>query len=306
MVASLAVRHRAVGLKIDSFSKLHHRLSSDVTKPEAAPVHPDAVPQGAAAGVQIHALIERVPLESVRSGQTFDAWRERADIGRLFNDWWSHSRWRPEQRSAAEQMAFAALHTPIVLPDGTPVPGLGSVAGFHREVPFHFPFPEATPFGQTVQGPWRIEHGFMTGVIDFAFEHGGRIYFGDWKTNSLADYGADLVQRSVEASYRWQIRIYTLALMRAVGIVTREQYEARFGGVIYVYLRGLSADGRGLFVQGPTPWEELQDLDAVLRDHARAAPAEESEATDADAVRIASETVARDDDESDHDGAEAA
>jgi len=297
--ASIGVRAQAVGLKIDSFSKLHHSLKSQTSKPPSVPVDAAAVPRGATAGVQIHALIERIPLKSVVPDQPFEAWRRREEIDALLKAWWAHSRWTSDQRNSAERMVVDALHVPMALPDGELIPGLGTLAGFHREVPFHFPFPDGTPFGEVPQGPWRIEHGYMTGVIDFAFEYDGRVYFGDWKTNSLADYAPELVRQSVEADYVWQIRIYTLALMRALGIATREQYAQRFGGVLYVYLRGLNGEGRGVCSLGPPPWEQLEALDEMLRAHAGRATSDEPET--GDAAQVALEVPVRDVDESDAD-----
>jgi exodeoxyribonuclease V beta subunit len=104
----------------------------------------------------------------------------------------------------------------------------------------------------------------MTGSIDFAFEYEGRVWFGDWKTNSLPDYTPETVAQSVGAAYDGQIRIYTLALMRACGIATREQYERRFGGAVYVYLRGFDGAGSGIHSARPT-WEQLQELDVLLK-----------------------------------------
>jgi len=57
----------------------------------------------------------------------------------------------------------------------------------------------------------------MKGFIDLAFEHGGRYYLVDWKSNRLGpareDYHRDRLDAVMrEHFYRLQYHIYTLAL----------------------------------------------------------------------------------------------
>jgi hypothetical protein len=109
-----------------------------------------------------------------------------------------------------------------------------------------------------------VDRGHVKGFLDFVFtDSKRRLYFGDWKTNTLLDYAPTTVAADVEANYREQIRIYTLALCRAAGIRDRDDYGKRFGGFVYVYLRDFRADGHGLCA-GRVPWEELVDFEQKM------------------------------------------
>ena len=104
--------------------------------------------------------------------------------------------------------------------------------------------------------------GFMKGFIDLAFEHGGRYYLVDWKSNRLGpareDYHRDRLDAVMrEHFYRLQYHIYTLALHQCLrGRVPGYDYARDFGGVCYVFLRGVSRAGGpdyGLYVDRPNP-----------------------------------------------------
>jgi exodeoxyribonuclease V beta subunit len=98
-----------------------------------------------------------------------------------------------------------------------------------RELRFLAPFPGAPDF--------------LTGSLDLLFEHGGRAFVLDWKSNLLPDYGSEVLKTCVSEHYELQVRIYTLAALGFLSIYDEAAYEARFGGVLYVFLRGLPEQG---------------------------------------------------------------
>ena len=107
--------------------------------------------------------------------------------------------------------------------------------------------------------------GFLTGKIDLIFEHDGFYYIADWKTNYLGprdeDYRPEAIQETMKAShYILQAYLYSaglLRLMRQRGIP-----EERFGGVYYLFLRGMDPDGRnGIWYDRPP----AACLDALLK-----------------------------------------
>jgi len=85
------------------------------------------------------------------------------------------------------------------------------------------------------------ERALVRGAIDLVFEHGGRIYWLDWKSDACGDYGAGALATHVAAHYALQAQIYSLALARMLGIADPADHEARFGGLIYMFLRGAAA-----------------------------------------------------------------
>jgi exodeoxyribonuclease V beta subunit len=87
--------------------------------------------------------------------------------------------------------------------------------------------------------------GFMKGFIDLVFQWQGRYYIVDYKSNylggELADYGqASLELAMRQSGYDLQYRIYTVALDRYLRRrLAGYDYERHFGGVYYLFLRGL-------------------------------------------------------------------
>ncbi len=92
--------------------------------------------------------------------------------------------------------------------------------------------------------------GFMKGFMDMVFQYQDRFYLVDWKSNHLGnrveDYNQEGVIRAMEeGGYHFQYHIYTVALnmylkLRLPGF----DYKRHFGGVYYIFLRGVDP-GRG-------------------------------------------------------------
>ncbi|WP_207061847.1 exodeoxyribonuclease V subunit beta [Motiliproteus sp. SC1-56] len=113
--------------------------------------------------------------------------------------------------------------------------------------------------------------GMMHGFIDLVFEHGGRFYVADYKSthlgNRFEDYGYAALKRNNEANfYDLQYLIYSLALHRYLkGRVPDYQPGRHFGGVYYLYLRGMAA-GRTSGIYHTAIDETLLDaLDALFQ-----------------------------------------
>jgi exodeoxyribonuclease V beta subunit len=111
--------------------------------------------------------------------------------------------------------------------------------------------------------------GFMRGFIDLVLRWQGRYYVFDYKTNFLGEqlehYAPPALAAAVrESSYDAQYLVYTLAVHRHLRarLGAGYDYERDFGGVCYVYLRGLDASGEhGVFVDRP-PAALIAALDA--------------------------------------------
>jgi exodeoxyribonuclease V beta subunit len=97
---------------------------------------------------------------------------------------------------------------------------------------------------------------FVRGSIDLAFEHGGLTYFADWKTDSRLDYEPEALAHHVEEHYGDQVKLYALAIVRLLEIEDRADYERRFGGLLYCFLRGMDDRGAGVWASRPS-WDEL-------------------------------------------------
>jgi exodeoxyribonuclease V beta subunit len=116
-------------------------------------------------------------------------------------------------------------------------------------------------------------HGYLRGFIDLVFRHRGRFYIVDYKSNWLgpaeADYQQDKLARSMaDHHYYLQYHLYTVALHRYLAQrLHGYDYAQHFGGVYYLYLRGMAeahAPRSGVFFDCP-PEALIESLDAALR-----------------------------------------
>jgi exodeoxyribonuclease V beta subunit len=184
---------------------------------------------GAATGIFLHALLEVLPLETLRETPALDPWRARDDVRALTEPLLRRYGRDPADLMPALDLAHAALTAPLPIVGGV-LAGLVSAKRTAREMEFLFPFPAEAG------GP---ESGFVKGFVDVIFEHEGRSYFGDWKTDRLPAWDAAAIEAHIRANYALQERLYSLALVRMLGIEDAAGYEARFGGTLYIFVRGL-------------------------------------------------------------------
>ncbi|RAP56254.1 exodeoxyribonuclease V subunit beta [Oleiagrimonas sp. MCCC 1A03011] len=115
--------------------------------------------------------------------------------------------------------------------------------------------------------------GLMNGIIDLVFVHADRWWIADYKTNHLGDRVADYAPEPLrvavhDSDYDLQYLIYTVALHRWLRQLRGDDYDyARdFGGVRYLFLRGMGVgpEGNGIHADRPPP-ELVFAMDALLR-----------------------------------------
>ncbi|MBF0227476.1 MAG: UvrD-helicase domain-containing protein [Desulfobacterales bacterium] len=105
--------------------------------------------------------------------------------------------------------------------------------------------------------------GFMHGFIDLVFCYEDKYYIIDWKTNHLgndyANYAVDKIKISIhENLYNLQYHIYSVALHKYLeSRIDDYEYKRYFGGVFYLYVRGITPDIPGIGVFYDLPDEEL-------------------------------------------------
>ena len=88
-------------------------------------------------------------------------------------------------------------------------------------------------------------NGFMNGLIDLTFEHEGRFYFADWKSNHLGPTRVLIIRRrsrprcsaisirSSSVSTAWRC-IATCGCAKP-----GYDFDRHFGGAFYIFLRGI-------------------------------------------------------------------
>jgi len=115
--------------------------------------------------------------------------------------------------------------------------------------------------------------GFMTGFMDLVVRSGEKFYLLDWKSNWLGPtpghYTVDALHAAMNGShYFLQYHLYCLALKRHLALrMPKFDYAEHFGGVRYVFLRGIDPQtpGQGIHANRPDP-RFLDALDKVLID----------------------------------------
>ncbi len=130
--------------------------------------------------------------------------------------------------------------------------------------------------------PERALHGMLMGFADLVFEHGGRYWVLDYKSNWLGPdaqaYDLPALQNAV-AQHRYDVQaaLYLLALHRLLRARLDSAYDPaqHLGGALFFFLRGIDGPAGGVLHLQP-PLALLGALDALL--DARDPPATETSA----------------------------
>ena len=112
-------------------------------------------------------------------------------------------------------------------------------------------------------------NGMLKGFIDLVFEHDGRYFVADHKSNWLGPMDADYTpqrmrQVMLDKRYDLQAVLYVFALHRLLrSRLADYDYARDVGGAVYLFLRGHAAPGQGLHVERP-PWALIEALDQMF------------------------------------------
>ncbi len=106
---------------------------------------------------------------------------------------------------------------------------------------------------------FRQVRGMLKGFIDLVFRHEGRYYLLDYKSNWLGEdreaYTRPAMEQAMRAPrYDLQYQLYSRALPRYLRPRLADyDYDRHFGGVIYLFLRGMDGQegGQGIFTTRP-------------------------------------------------------
>jgi exodeoxyribonuclease V beta subunit len=113
-------------------------------------------------------------------------------------------------------------------------------------------------------------NGMFKGFIDLTFEHDGRYYVADYKSNWLGVDDLAYTEQAMEQSildnrYDLQYVLYLLALHRQLKARLADyDYDRHVGGALYLFLRGTRAESRGVYFARP-PRELIERLDRLFQ-----------------------------------------
>lgn len=289
LIARRLGRELRHGWRVSSFSALVGRVAAGVEQPdydaEPAPaVEPVeasgifAFPRGGRPGVCLHSIFEHWDFTDPDEARLCHLVGQQLRRYGFATDW----------TDTVAGMVRAVLATPLdgqglrlaELPRSRRIDELefhyplarldsGVLAGLLREHGF---LPEIAVQERLGRLQFALDQGFMKGFIDLVFEHEGRFYLADYKSNWLgptpADYGAGQLAAAMgEQGYYLQYLIYTVALHRYLRQrLPGYDYERHYGGVYYLFLRGMSPErgSGGVFYDRP-PAALIAALDRYLR-----------------------------------------
>ncbi len=227
-------------------------------------------PRGAGFGSAVHAILERADFEAWR-----DATEPPAAESRLIAEQLGRGGFvgkaQTDAAQATTQLLLASMNAPFIgdtrlvdIPRAQRCP----------EMRFHFGMAGAEPADalallhehgyQLGRGRFGGIHGklrgLMHGIIDLVCKVDGQWWVIDYKTNHLGDRWADyddagMAAEVARAGYDLQYLIYSVAVHRWLKQLLGGAYDAErdFGGVRYLFLRGMSAAHPGLGVHCDRP-----------------------------------------------------
>lgn len=223
-------------------------------QPEEAP-QPSifTFPKGARPGTLLHSLFETIDFQSAAGEPLAE---HIASL--LLQDGFDES-WAP----VLQQQVEAVLDTPLETGFGEPV-RLRDLAPERKQVELEFFLPmgrvtapaltalcqqhDPLSRGNKPLGFATVQ-GMLKGFIDLVFEWQGRWYLLDYKSNHLgmspADYSRPALEQAMaEHRYDLQYQLYSLALHRLLALrLPGYDFEQHFGGVFYLFLRGMPQGG---------------------------------------------------------------
>jgi exodeoxyribonuclease V beta subunit len=115
-------------------------------------------------------------------------------------------------------------------------------------------------------------HGMLMGFADLVFEHNGRYWVLDYKSNHLGADNSAYTATALEAAmaqhrYEVQAALYMLALHRLLRTRLGDAYDPaqQLGGAVYLFLRGIDGPAGGCCTL-PAPLALLDGLDVMLNE----------------------------------------
>ena len=112
-------------------------------------------------------------------------------------------------------------------------------------------------------------NGMLKGFIDLVFEHEGRYYVLDYKSNTLGEDESAYTDQAMgnailDKRYDLQYVLYLLALHRLLKARLPDyDYDRHIGGAVYLFLRGVDSASGGAFTDKP-PRTLIEQLDALF------------------------------------------
>ncbi|MFS2225443.1 exodeoxyribonuclease V subunit beta [Pantoea sp. B65] len=231
---------------------------------------PHSFPRGASPGTFLHSLFENIDFTQPLPAEWLQQQLQQQGYDQM---------WLP----VLEQWVNRILNTPL---DESGV-SLSQLQPQHKQVELQFYLPigallTASGLDKLLRKYDRLSarapalsfhqvRGMLKGFIDLVFCWQGKYYLLDYKSNWLGEESAAYTPEAMEQAmiahrYDLQYQLYTLALHRYLRHRLADyDYQRHFGGVLYLFLRGVdgSASENGVFRTRPS-LEFVSELDQLF------------------------------------------
>lgn len=226
------------------------------------------LPRGKQVGTALHRHFENCYFSDLANTEEIDKLRQSLQLDKTFTEplqnWLQKISHTPLSNEIGIALADLAIKDCIKeMPFYLAIREHFDVAAFNRALKAHHHLPSEPLQFEKIQG-------MVRGSIDLVFRHNGKYYLVDYKSNflgsTLADYNQEALKKEMlHSHYDWQYLIYTLALHRYLqSVVPHYDYARDFGGVFYLFLRGMNGDPQsGVFYDRPSV-ELITELDRVF------------------------------------------
>jgi exodeoxyribonuclease V beta subunit len=237
------------------------------------------LPGGRQIGQFLHSIIEEIEMMSFKKGKTFEDWTNQSLVQTLFEEIMRRYDIDQKWMRASQNLVYYTLTSTIKIP-AVKLPPLWKTKHL-IEMEFIYSIPESAHPKLTEsfvfdlnlskniyqqKKAFKVERGFVKGFIDFIFEYQNQIYFLDWKSDQCAQYDEKTLKRHVQENYDLQAKLYMIAIIRWLGIKTEEDYQKRFGGFLYLFLRAFKSQREGMdgvYFERPT-WIDVLQYEHLL------------------------------------------
>ncbi|MGE5681363.1 MAG: exodeoxyribonuclease V subunit beta [Bacillota bacterium] len=235
-------------------------IRTEEPEEEEDELSPFTFPKGIRSGLCLHEILE----------ETDFGLPENEELIRL-----KLKKYRIDQKFTKPAMAMVSNVLNTELKDGIRLKDITAEKRIH-EMEFYFPMPAvsgkglASIFEEIYSGNEALGdfykylrrlrqdeiEGFMNGLTDLFFEHEGKYYIADWKSNYLGkdidSYSQGSILGAMKSEmYILQYHIYSIA---AYQYLKTFSCEDKFGGVFYLFLRGIDpvkGSGYGVYFHRP-------------------------------------------------------
>ena len=233
-------------------------------------------PRGARPGTFLHEIFERIAFENPQPDDIEAMIREQLLVNGLEEEW----------LPVLQKMVYSTINAEVIGGDNSFCLADLQSGSYKAELEFNLSLgvlyasrlnkllqsssdPLASRAGDLT---FQRVQGLLKGFIDLTFQHQGKWYVLDWKSNWLGDSASAYTREAmadamIDHRYDLQYLIYTLALHRLLkSRLPDYDYDTHIGGAVYVFLRGIpeesTANPTGIYHHKPdrTLIEQLDTL----------------------------------------------